>query len=841
MNPKYQFYLDGNISYPVWGDNLAKVIKRESGQMFFRESLSAPIVFNGSEYAYIVGKVFDWEFHLEIRYSTDGGSTYNTYWKGIFKKQDCRVDVDAQTVEVNPTVEDVYTTILNNWEKEIDLVRMDNPPAMQTIKAARRPALQLYIAGESTIFTYVSGMYWEAACQAETDDEKLTGDYNFARVTDKLIAITDQTGGMPESFEAAPPATPDTAYTLLAANGYKFVYSPQAGPSGTEEAFAITDANNTPLYLYRGENDYSGFPRELTLPQVGGGDSIKVSVRNLSVYSRLLLDTQGVTGAVKLPLEDIIENNRNYRYVAPYNFSDSFIGYTSQKSNIPTPYGLYQPGVYYAAPTFIGGGEAFPITPNAWGTMSVWVDATNLYDSRDEQGRRIFAIKNAYPLGSVIQALVGQINPMIYFPTTTTGSQFLYGTTPIEDNNGKGLFITPKSNITNANYDQPAQKGVITLRGILDMLRDTFRCYWFIENNVLRIEHIEFFRRGGSYTGAPTVEADLTTDEADRNFKKWAFAQNKYNYDKSQLIGRYSFRWMDDVTEPFRGYPIQMINGYNFQPRDGMEETIQIQQFSTDLDYIMLNPTMVSKDGFCMFKAALTQTVTPDNPIEIIVPDLSPVGAIVTVIDYAAEPGERIFLRLGYVPPSYTPDYTLELLAVDAADRVIESLSGPMPAGYWDTTIGHYYNLPRGTASIRARFLGGTITLTTFESDNYYTVGYYEYFPDGYNQVKRRLLQNGELSFAYLQRYYIYDLPVRNYEINGCGWMQIGGDWVLTMGNGYAVGIKRSKQQEVSFPAETDPDTKKLIKTDLGSGNIENITLNLSSRNAKATLGYEPT
>ena len=128
--------------------------------------------------------------------------------------------------------------------------------------------MQLYIAGESTIFTYVSGMYWEAACKSEASDVTLKQDYHFNRVTNKLIAITDQTGGMPESFEGAPPVVADMDYTLTAANGYEFAYTPRTGQS-TDEAFAIFDNHGTMLYYYRGESEYSGFPREITIPPVG--------------------------------------------------------------------------------------------------------------------------------------------------------------------------------------------------------------------------------------------------------------------------------------------------------------------------------------------------------------------------------------------------------------------------------------------------------------------------------------------------------------------------------------------------------------------------------------------
>lgn len=54
-----------------------------------------------------------------------------------------------------------------------------------------------------------------------------------------------------------------------------------------------------------------------------------------------------------------------------------------------------------------------------------------------------------------------------------------------------------------------------------------------------------------------------------------------------------------------------------------------------------------------------------------------------------------------------------------------------------------------------------------------------------------------------------------------------------------AIGVKKLKTQIIKFPMLYDPDLSKLIKTRLGNGTIQKITINLSSRNANATLKYD--
>ena len=52
--------------------------------------------------------------------------------------------------------------------------------------------------------------------------------------------------------------------------------------------------------------------------------------------------------------------------------------------------------------------------------------------------------------------------------------------------------------------------------------------------------------------------------------------------------------------------------------------------------------------------------------------------------------------------------------------------------------------------------------------------------------------------------------------------------------------MKKCKSQEVSFPCITDPNIQKLVKTSIGEGQYEKLSINLSSRNGKATLKYNP-
>ena len=102
-----------------------------------------------------------------------------------------------------------------------------------------------------------------------------------------------------------------------------------------------------------------------------------------------------------------------------------------------------------------------------------------------------------------------------------------------------------------------------------------------------------------------------------------------------------------------------------------------------------------------------------------------------------------------------------------------------------------------------------------------YKLPYYNYVVDSNDHY----LQNAYVAFCILQQYYAFDMPAPNYEINSVPFI--------------AQGVKKLKNQTIRFPLLNDPDLVELVKTNLGNGTIEKLSVNLSSRNANATLKYD--
>lgn len=726
MNPIYKFELNGNRAYPVYKDDLAKEFELQQNQEFFRAKLSGKLTFVGPDYDLIVARAFDFQYLLTLFISYDAGQNWAEYWRGTFWKTDCEFDGDAKTVTVTPTVQDQYNDVLAGMEKEYNLIEL--APEIVPVKADKRPMVQVYVPGQSVVGCFLSGMWWEQEAEPENDETKLVNDFHFS--LNKVMTIADVSGSMspqlPTMFSKQ--FTGDSRFnprergtTEFTATGFKLMYSYGAGSSGSQYVWRIVRiSDDAELWRYAVNNQAppESFTQITLTPVSGSGATgdVTLNVRDLAVYSRLVCDTETIKiggsslNTYEIPADDIVENNRNYRRAIGYYFPDTIIFSTILVST-PTQWGLYQPGQYYSNPaeySVIGLGEAFPVARNSWGRVSIWYAFSFVDWIVEESARASFTLRDAFPLSSVISVLLGQIAPGITHAGTTDYSAFLYGTNPISYI-AQTLLITPKSNIISAGYDQPAQKATITLKRVMDMLRDCFRCYWFIDaQNRFRIEHITYFMRGGTYSGTPVVGIDLTAERVTRNNKEWAFARNQFQFDKPNMAARYQFGWMDDVTQLFEGYPIDIISKY-VNP-DNIEE-ISVSQFTSDIDYILLNPGAISKDGFVLLSAIV-------------------------------QSGQ-------YVLPYINFD-------INGTDHI---------------------------------------------------------------------LQNAYVAFVYLQRYYAFDMPAYLYKINN--------------EQKYALGIKKLKTQQLRFPVLNDPDLVQLVKTNIGNGMIQKLSVNLSSRNANATLKYD--
>lgn len=718
-------WITSRVCNPVYKDDLAKEFELETNQRFYRTKLSGKISFIRDDYDYINNQPFETQFQLLIRKSNDGGRTWGqNYFKGKFFKTDCEFDADNKKCTVQPDPLDDYNDVLAGLEKEYNLITL--APTIQRITINKRPLIQIYVPGDSVVSCFLGGTNWEQDANATTDQNALVRTYHFALCNIlKEIYITPNngspaiisglytgrmvTGSSVDTFEGK-------LYPELNVNYYIYIAQKRVGglPIGAVAVEIRKQSNDTAMFRYTKTTTSPFDTLEFDLTAVEGSGAkgkMHADMKSYNIYARYLVDVEKIRDldTYPLPSEDIVDHNRNYRRAIGYAIDVAFI--SNNFSDTPTEWGLADNGKYFAPPYSIYGQIFYPIARSTWRYASLWFGFYLMDWILEEQARKAYTLRDAFPVASCISVLLNQIAPGITHAATAEYSQFLYsGNNPISGLNFR-LLVSQKTNIINGEYQTPAQKAPTTLQQFTNMLRDCFKCYWFIEDGKFKIEHIQYFRNGGSYSGGVILSHDLTKELNLRNGKPWAFNTSEYSFDKVDLPERYQFEWMDDVTAAFEGLPIQVISKY---VTPGKVEEINISNFTSDIDMMLLNPGNMSSDGFALFAA---------------------------------------------VPP----------------------------------TSGSQWILPFTRQTING----------------------VEYF-----------LQNGYLAFINLQSpYWLYDLPARRVSINGS--------------EVYARGIERKKKQTFSFPANDDPNPMQLIKTYIGNGQVDKLSVNLCSRNIKATLKYD--
>lgn len=582
---KYRFAINGVGVNPLYDDELSKSYETEGNEIFHRTILDGKLKFIKDDYNYIYSQPFDTEFVVLCQMYRDN-EWVNYVW-GKFYKTDCNWDEDNKTIEVSLDTKDYYEDIIANLDTEYDLIKI--APKTSRMKVDKRPILQIYSNGSNTVSSIVGGSYYEQEVVDVPSNDKLSSCY-FSPILDikKVVIWTDY-----QNFDNI--YYTKTGGYLYSKNGlYNISIENTSTPDGYEFVLRrISD--NTIMYKsqeYIGEFipdsiEFTLYPYDPSVTQ-----ELECVWLLTKIWGRYLLNKS--TGfpftTHTRPIEDIIEYNRNFQYVAslPDQTSQPLFEISVNTQIEPTEYGINQKLEYYINPLDLG----IPVAKSTWDMVSVWVNPAELPTT---SGVMTYILKDAYTIADVIKTLLKQFSNVTH-EATSEYSQFLYGEeNPILDMPLR-LLLTPKSNMIAGEYDFPAKKALITISDVFEMLKNVFKCYWYIEDNKLKIEHINYFRNGYTY-GTSQIGTDLSILSSPKLGKKWGYDINKYTYDKQNMPQRYEFSWMDDVTTSFNGYPIEIISNYI---QKGRTEKIQISKFTSDVDSMLGNGNSMNLDGFAL-------------------------------------------------------------------------------------------------------------------------------------------------------------------------------------------------------------------------------------------------
>ena len=600
--------------HPVFGDDIKINISREENQIFKREKIEGTFKFVGNEFDLIYQCSIFTKFTLEIyREDVYVGSA-------DFIRTDCEFNLDDKICSVKLTTKDIYEKILNGYDNKYNLVKL--APQRESVTMTKRAVLQFYVRGENVVTNVVGGVHYEQSCKEVYNASDLKDIYHFG-------------GYLPLSYidinnliDATAPLDIYGRYFIdtSTVGGSAIIYRNERNSNCRIQLTdlvtgcvltLIDSTSNTTLASVSIPSTQSG-SQDITFVKAGssGGNYASGTFNSDGdLYCRVLLPKSFDNSYQRSMDDDITDYDSNYPYVGSVSLARFApkMKMVVNKSNTPTEWGIDSNGAYFLYPTLNAdqqkkGSSPIPIGQSHWERMSSWLlsddDVNDLVDDFDDT----FVLKDSYPIWSAIAVLLNEIDDTITFEGTQDYSMFLYlsGTNlhiysydfPSHRN---ALHITPISNIKKTFYEQAAQKGEISLKQILDMLRNVYNCYWFIDsNNRLRIEHIVYFKNGNSYdVENPTPSIDVTIKKSLPTGESWGFAQNKVEYETDKCPARYEFKWGDKCTYPFVGEPIDVKDIYLDASQ---KESVGIENFLADIDYIVSNPSGVSDDLFAVFE-----------------------------------------------------------------------------------------------------------------------------------------------------------------------------------------------------------------------------------------------
>lgn len=801
MKAEYTFKINSVDCEPIYGDNLSLVLEKQQRELFYRRKLSGELAFVGDDYDFIKNAPFTTTFTLEIFRDTV------LYYAGFFTRLDCEENLDDRIIKVNITNNDSYTEFLQKYDKKYDLIKLK--PELEPVYLDKRPIIQVYIFNSESVSCFLAGSKWdEPVYDRDLSFEALTNKHLFAHV-EVLVDIKIDDPNAPIDIRGHYVGTKDNA-RRVGGGPYKIVIADSdvgwLPDMRKVEVRRVSDNAKTHIgYTFKD----SGFKADIVIADDPGPNTFNAKCVLHDVFVRYVVDkaAQGGLSAYRLPLDDLIPLNHNYKFAIPYVLD--VVSITANESGAPTKYGLNNSGNYFAPPTNMFGDIFYPVAQDSWIRASIWFTFSTFDSIIEEQWRKNYRMADAYTLVSVIDLLLKQINPNYSF--AKANSQFLYGSSTGVKTFDHEIFLTQKTNILKGQYDQAAQRAETSLKDVLEMLRAVYNCYWRLVGNTLIIEHVSFFMRGGSYIANNVIGLDLTQDFHPKHTLPYSFGANIVRYKVEEVASAYEYAWSEKVTT---GFTLPVVETNFTQLNTQKVEKITISGFNPDVDLMLASPSSVSNEGLAILEA---KKISNNN----IAQGVSTINNTILKTGEAGTQAQSGIRTTDYIAIQSSSNYSIGLLAIGSwFDANKNFISNIFASGGLSVEAESPINAAFLRVSYSSVLSGFYVQLGG--SSNIFKVPYLTVHLDGIDYV----LQNGTLALKYLvAQYHAYELASPS--------IMVGNDNVA------AKSSLKYKQQNIWYSDEIDPLIERLVKTEIGDGFIESASINLTSRRIDLDLRYD--
>jgi hypothetical protein len=721
---RFKYYIDagsGDVEIkPTFPEDAGRTFELEQDQQFVRPKLSFSWTLSRrSDYDLIINAAFDQKFTLTIKsLSLTGVET--TLVQGEFYRTDLS-DWDKDGLKFNFKVDviDKYLNIISNLETEFNLI--DVVPEQTTVKYLKQPLIQVYIPSAGFLTNLLNGVYWETPV---TNPISLTSEientYKFALGKGITYIAGDDTVLTPDvsgTYDNTTGQRTDGLYQItsisLGGGSFQWVIRDVAAPQTIRyeapvDEFPFPDAENP-------------FQRSTEFVSVTD-PAVKCRASRFLVYVRYLTDLDEVSSVSTFPIpdDDLIGTNFGYQYCIGLA-TDNFLARSDNQTD-PTRWGKFGEdatnfaGQYFPTLTpapSSGIDNAWPVNPSEWYDFSLWFYYDAALKLLQEDGAKTIENTSCFKLPDVLSALLYEIDPDITHEENVAHSALFYDAVNPITGIKTYPIITQKENVKIGDYDQPAQRVPIRMSNIIELLRERYNSFIYIDaDDRLKIEHYKFFNNGGSYSTAQ-IGIDTTVGSEFKTKYPWDFATSLLNYNKQDIPQEITFKWMDKTTIPFDGYPIKMTSGY--VEKGNIDERIA-GFFTTDVDFIQVQPGSISDEGFVLFECVMDGS-----------------DFVVPIVELIVDATERYNVQNGYASGIFLADkyfrdglpvknVVMNRVTAVVADSIVRSLEQevelPLPDSFDTIKLIRTKEGDGKIKTINERFSSGTAKITlTYEPE----------------------------------------------------------------------------------------------------------------------------
>lgn len=145
--------------HPIYSDGLSIRWSKHEGDEFYLPDWSEELIFTHDEADLIASFSLGKELILDVGDYQEGNLT--EFIKLKFRRVDGAENRVEHTFKVTPKPITYYDMILAKLNEEYDLFQLDHSPVIERVMMHTRPILQLYILGGNTIGNWMGALHWE--------------------------------------------------------------------------------------------------------------------------------------------------------------------------------------------------------------------------------------------------------------------------------------------------------------------------------------------------------------------------------------------------------------------------------------------------------------------------------------------------------------------------------------------------------------------------------------------------------------------------------------------------------------------------------------------------------